>query len=61
MKTLVLIAGIVLFAFGTLFFLQGAGIVHWPAESFMLDIRIWMLWGGLIAAAGAALIWWSRR
>jgi len=61
MKLLLLIAGVVLVAFGSLFFLQGAGVVHWPASSFMLDIRIWMLWGALIAAAGAVLIWLGRR
>jgi len=61
MKMLLQIAGIALLAFGTLFFLQGAGIVHWPASSFMLDLRIWMLWGGLIAAAGAVLVWLGRR
>ena len=32
-------------AMGALWFLQGAGVVHWPASSFMLDVRIWMLWG----------------
>ena len=61
MKILLRIAGVVALAFGTHFFLQGAGIVHWPASSFMLDLRIWMLWGGLIALAGVAMIWLSRR
>lgn len=61
MKVLLQIVGLVAVAFGALFFLQGAGIVRWPASSFMVDLRIWMLWGGLIAAGGALLIWFGRR
>ena len=48
-------------AMGALWFLQGAGVVHWPASSFMLDQRIWMLWGGLLAIFGAVLIGYARR
>ena len=48
-------------AMGALWFLQGAGVVHWPASSFMLDQRIWMLWGGLLAAFGAVLVGYARR
>jgi hypothetical protein len=55
------IVGIALLASGLLFLLQGAGIVHWPAESFMLGRRIW-IWIGLgIAIAGASLLFSSRR
>ncbi len=61
MKLILQIVGLAALAFGTFFFLQGASIVRWPAESFMVDTRIWMLWGGLIAAAGAGLIWFGRR
>ncbi|MBN8807216.1 MAG: hypothetical protein J0I47_03110 [Sphingomonas sp.] len=53
--------GILCVAFGMLFFLQGAGVVHWPASSFMLDQRIWMVWGAVIALFGAMLMLWSRR
>ncbi|HEX4694022.1 hypothetical protein [Sphingomonas sp.] len=61
MKLLLQIVGAIAIAFGALFFLQGAGIVHWPSYSTMLDVRIWMLWGGLLAAFGAILIGWARR
>ena len=39
MKTLALIAGIILLAFGLLFAGQGSGIIMWPASSFMLAAR----------------------
>jgi hypothetical protein len=41
--------------------LQGAGIVHWPPESTMLDQRAWVWRGGSIALIGATLIFLSRR
>ena len=43
-------------AFGTLFALQGAGVVHWPRESFMLDQRDWVENGIVVAMIGVALI-----
>jgi LPXTG-motif cell wall-anchored protein len=61
MRLALTIAGALCAAMGGLWLLQGAGVVHWPASSFMLDQRIWMLWGGLVALLGVALIWWSRR
>lgn len=60
MKLLLTIVGALCAAMGSLWFLQGAGIVHWPASSFMLDQRIWMLWGALLALFGVALILVSR-
>ena len=61
MRPALRIAGLVVFAFGMLFFLQGLDVVHWPASSFMLDQRIWCLWGGLIALVGLGLVWAARR
>ncbi len=60
----VLIIGLVVLAFGTLFALQGAGVVHWPRESFMLDQRDWVEKGIVFALIGLALIataWRIRR
>jgi hypothetical protein len=54
--TLILLLGIVVLAFGTLFTLQGAGVVHWPPQSFMLDQRDWIERGLVVALAGLALI-----
>jgi len=61
MKLLLRIFGILCIAMGGLWFLQGAGVVHWPASSFMLDVRIWMLWGALLALFGVMLLGLSRR
>lgn len=52
----VLILGLVVLAAGTLFALQGAGVVHWPRESFMLDQRDWIEKGIVVALIGLALI-----
>jgi hypothetical protein len=61
MRLLLTIVGALCVAMGGLWFLQGAGIVHWPASSFMLDMRIWMLWGAVLMLFGAMLIRWARR
>ena len=60
-KAPALVAGVVLLAFGLLFAGQGLGIILWPASSFMLAQREWAVYGALIALAGVALLWWSRR
>jgi hypothetical protein len=60
-KSLSTTIGAVLVVFGAFFALQGAGVIMWPAESFMLASSRWVLYGILIAAAGALLIWWGRR
>ena len=61
MKTALLILGVILLGFGILFALQGAGIVHWPRESFMLDQRDWIERGALVGLLGAALVFSSWR
>ena len=61
MRILFAIVGSLLMVFGVFFALQGAGVIMWPAESFMLASSRWVLYGALIAAAGALLIWSSRR
>ena len=61
---LTLLIGLVILAFGTLFVLQGAGVVHWPPESFMINQRDWIERGVVVALAGLALIltaWRIRR
>ena len=60
MRTLSSIAGILLLAFGALFLLQGMGVIRWPAESFMIDNRVWITRGAILAAVGAVLIVLSR-
>lgn len=41
---------------GLLWIGQGAGIVHWPESSFMIDQRPWIWRGALLAILGAAMI-----
>ncbi|QBM74880.1 hypothetical protein E2E30_03235 [Sphingomonas sp. AAP5] len=60
-KALVLVAGVLILAFGLLFAGQGAGLILWPASSFMLKQSSWVLYGAIVALAGTGLIWWSRR
>ncbi|HWC62217.1 MAG TPA: hypothetical protein VG501_01250 [Rhizomicrobium sp.] len=57
----VLVLGLVVLAFGTLFMLQGAGVVHWPRESFMIDNRIWIERGLVVVLIGLALVATSWR
>ena len=61
MKTLLLIVGIAAVLMGLLWVGQGAGLVHWPASSFMLDQRPWIARGASLAAVGVVLILLSRR
>jgi hypothetical protein len=60
-RMLVLVVGILALLMGLLWVGQGMGVIRWPASSFMIDMRPWVLRGGRLAALGAALIWLSRR
>lgn len=55
-KTALLIVGILALATGLLWIGQGSGFVHWPASSFMIDQRPWVVRGSLLAAIGLLLI-----
>lgn len=55
------IVGIAMLLMGLLWVGQGLGIIHWPAQSFMLDQRPWALRGALMAVVGALFIFLSRR
>jgi hypothetical protein len=55
------ILGGLLVLFGAFFALQGAGVIMWPADSFMLASSRWVFYGILIAAAGALLLWRAGR
>ena len=62
MKSLVfLVLGLVLTASGILFALQGARIVRWPAESFMIGTVDWIEYGIVIAFIGLGLLVAARR
>jgi hypothetical protein len=59
--TIILILGLLATAAGLLFALQGAGLVHWPAESFMIGHREWTEYGIVIVLIGVGLILTARR
>ena len=50
MKLVLTILGAFLVFSGLFWALQGAGIIMWPAESFMLADRNWILYGLCTAA-----------
>lgn len=57
MKVLaIFLLGAVITAAGILFAIQGANLVRWPAESFMIDTRGWIGYGIAIAAIGIGLM-----
>ncbi len=45
---------------GLFWSLQGAGIIMWPKESFMLADPAWIRYGLITAAFGAGLFWVLR-
>ena len=55
------IMGAILVLFGLFFALQGADIIHWPAESTMLGRGVWVRNGLILAALGAVLWFGARR
>ena len=61
MKTVYITVGVLAVLIGLLWIGQGSGLIMWPASSFMLDQRIWTLWGVLLATVGFGLIVLSRR
>lgn len=61
MRIVVLIVGIAALLMGLLWIGQGAGLLHWPASSFMIDQRPWIARGAIVAAVGLILIVWRVR
>ncbi|MEO0698411.1 MAG: hypothetical protein AAFY81_01690 [Pseudomonadota bacterium] len=61
MKRLFRIIAVALIVFGTLWALQGLGILMWPPQSFMLAQREWGLYGALTAGFGVMLLFVSAR
>ena len=61
MRFLLQIFGVALILSGGLWALQGAGLVMWPASSFMLAQGEWVLYGLITVAVGALLLWLARR
>ena len=59
-QNILIFAGILGFLLGMLFLLQGLGIIRYPASSFMVDNRDWVLRGGIIALLSAILVGGAR-
>lgn len=53
--------GIAMIVTGILWAAQGAGLLSYPAGSFMIDNRPWIGWGLLLAAGGPLMAWADRR
>jgi len=60
MRLLALIVGTAAVLMGLLWIGQGAGLIHWPASSFMIDQRPWVVRGAILGAVGLVLIATSR-
>lgn len=60
LRPVFLILGILAMLAGLLFAAQGMGWVMWPAHSFMLQQREWVIRGLLLAAVGLLLVLRAR-
>lgn len=54
-------AGGLLVVIGTIWALQGLGLLNWPASSFMLAQREWAVYGTVTAVVGAVMFWLGIR
>lgn len=61
MKLFARIIGMAFLVLGTLWALQGLGILMWPPQSFMLAQREWGLYGAVMAGLGVVLLVISGR
>ena len=61
MKIPLLILGTAAVLMGLLWIGQGSGYIQWPASSFMLDQRPWVLRGAILGVVGIALILLAQR
>ena len=48
-QQLLIFAGILGFIAGMVFMLQGLGVIRYPSDSFMVDNRVWITRGGILA------------
>ena len=60
-KAVLLGLGILASLTGVLFMAQGSGVFPYPATSFMIDQRVWIYRGFVLAAAGIVMVILSRR
>ncbi|UZK69872.1 hypothetical protein OKW76_02080 [Sphingomonas sp. S1-29] len=60
-RRILMIVGVAMALMGMLWIGQGLGIVRWPASSFMVDQRPWVLNGSILAVLGLVLVLIARR
>jgi hypothetical protein len=56
MRVALLVLGIAAALMGLLWIGQGAGLIHWPASSFMLDQRPWIPRGAILTVVGLIIV-----
>lgn len=56
-----IVLGALLALIGLVWIGQGSGYFPYPASSFMIDQRPWMLRGALVAVVGLVVIFAARR
>lgn len=61
MRRMLMLVGGTLIVTGIFFALQGAGIIPWPPESFMVGQQPWIERGAGVALAGLILIFLARQ
>lgn len=59
-RVVLTVMGVLMFLSGVLWVLQGAGIVMWPADSFMLKDKHWIFNGILMANFGLLQVYVVR-
>jgi len=60
MKIILNVVGVLAILMGLLWIGQGAGIVR-VIPSFMIDQKIWIMWGVLLATVGSGCVAFARR
>lgn len=56
-----LVLGLLATLVGLIWAGQGAGIIRYPVNSFMIDQSPWILRGAIVAVGGVVMAWLSRR
>lgn len=60
-RVVLAVMGVLMFVSGVFWALQGAGIIMWPADSFMLRNHEWIVRGILTANFGLLQLYIVRR
>lgn len=55
------VLGVLMVLLGLVWIGQGSGYFPYPESSFMINQTPWIYWGALLAVAGVAVLFVSRR